>query len=940
MTDTIVPQDTVPIRNRARARRARNSERKNYKSLMDSIRQAVADQARLDSVPQVEEPVPDSLPADSLSGDSIARTEVALQDSLALDSVPKNNSGLDAPVEYASKDSVWYFMDSGNIFMYGEGKVKYQNMDLGAELITVNLDSTIVHAVGVADSTGTIKGKPVFRQGESEYKSEKMSYNFKTGKGYITNVDTKQEDGFLTAERTKKNKENEMFLEHGRYTTCDDEHPHFYIAMSRAKVRPQKDVFFGPAWLVIEDVPFPFALPFGFFPFSNSNYSSGFIMPSYGDDSQRGFYLREGGYYFAISDKMDLKVLGEIYTKGSWGINAQSNYSKRYRYRGSFSFDYQVFKTGEKNFPDYSENKSFRIQWNHSQDSKASPNSTFSANVNFSTSSYDKNSMSSLYNPTQYAQSTKTSSVSYSRTFSEIGLTLSSSANVSMSSRDSTISLTLPDLNISLARFNPFKRKKAAGKERWYEKIALSYTGNLSNSINTKENLLLHSNIIKDWKNGFKHTIPVTASFSLFKYINVTPALNYTERWYTTKETRTWDPDRMVEKRDTTYGFNRVYNWNLSLSANTKIYGMYKPWKIFGDKIQQIRHIITPTLSYSYAPDFSASRYGFYDTYMRTDADGKVTAVTYSPFSSGLYGVPGMGKTGSISMGLSNNVEMKWYDAKSDSLKKVSLIDELSMNMSYNMAAKTQPWSDLSMNIRLKLTPKYTFNMNAVFATYAYELDENGNVYVGPHTEWGYGRWGRFQGMSQHLSYTLDNKKVLGFFKKKEKNTDAKNGEKSDDDDDDDKQKSSQDSSERGASHNESAALDEDGYMKFKMPWTLSLSYSVTMAEDKRKEVFNPKRMRYPYKLTHQFNFSGTLKISNAWNCSYSSGYDFTNNRLSTTTININRDLHCFSLSGGLVLSSYGYTSYNFTLRATASTLADALKYDRRSPANNAVQWY
>lgn len=931
VSDTIVPQDTVPIRKRAQARRSRNSSRRNYKNPMDSIRQMVAEQALRDSVPQVE-----SMGLDSLSSDSLI-TDLASTDSLGQDTVAPKNQGLDAPVSYEAKDSVWYFMDSGNIFMYGEGKVTYQNMELTSDIITVNIDSSVVHATGVTDSLGVLSGKPIFRQGDSEYRSERMSYNFKTGKGFITNVDTQQDEGFLTAERTKKNKDDEMFLEHGRYTTCDEEHPHFYIALSRAKVRPQKDMFFGPAWLVVEDVPFPFALPFGFFPFTSSNYSSGFIMPSYGDDNNRGFYLRDGGYYFALSDKMDLKLLGEIYTKGSWGISASSNYNKRYRHRGSFSFDYQVYKTGEKNFPDYSETKSFSLRWNHSQDSKASPNSTFSANVNYSSSAYDKTSMSSLYNPTQYAQSTKTSSISYSRTFSDIGLSLSSSANVSLSTRDSSINMTLPDLNISLARFNPFKRKHAAGKERWYEKIAVSYTGNLSNSINTKENLILHSNLAKDWKNGFKHTIPVSASFTLFKYINISPSLNYTERWYSQKETRSWDEARGVEKSDTTYGFNRVYNWNLSLSANTKIYGMYKPWKMFGDKIEMIRHVITPTLSYSYAPDFSAARYGYYDTYVKTDAQGNVSTVTYSPYSSSLYGVPGTGKTGSISLGLSNNLEMKVHDAKTDSTKKVSLVDELSMNMSYNTAAKVQPWSDLSMNIRLKLTKSYTFNMNAVFATYAYELDENGNVYVGNHTEWGYGRWGRFQGMSQHFSYTLDNNKILNLFKKKEK---AEKETKKEGDNEDEEDKEESKPSGRGQSHNESAQIDEDGYMKFKMPWTLSLSYSVSMAEDRTRSKFNEKSMRYPYKLTHQFNFSGTLKLSNAWNCSYSSGYDFTNNRLSTTTININRDLHCFSLSGGLVLSSYGYTSYNFTLRATAGTLADALKYDKRSAANNSVQWY
>lgn len=880
----------------------------------------------------------DSLPelpsAESLRG---FRAE---DDTLKNDTTKKNDSMLDFPVQYEAADSTVYLPGEGFAHFFGSSKVNYQQIELASQVITMSIDSSIVRAHGVADSLGVLQGKPVFKEGETEYTSETMSYNFKTKKGFITNVDTQQGDGFLTSERSKKGDNDELFLEHGRYTTCDEEHPHFYLALSRAKVRPKKDVVFGPAWLVIEDVPLPFAIPFGFFPFSSS-YSSGFIMPSYGDDSRRGFYLRDGGYYFAISDFMDLRATGEIYTKGSWGANLSSNYARRYKYRGSFQFDYQTYVTGEKNMPDYSKQKSIRLNWSHTQDAKANPNSTFSASVNYSTSSYDRNSMSSLYDPSQMAQSTKTSSISYSRTFSDIGLTLSTSTNLSMSTRDSTISMTLPDLNITLARMYPFKRKNAAGKERWYEKIALSYSGQLSNSITAREDEILHKNLFKDWRNGFKHSIPVSAAFTIFKYINVTPSVNYTERWYSFKENRSWDDQRMVERRDTIYGFNRVYNWDLSLSASTKLYGFYRPWKMFGDKIQMIRHVLTPNLSYSYAPDFSASRYGFYDTYLKTDAKGNVSTVQYSPYQSGLYGVPGKGKTGSISLSLGNNVEMKVRsDKDSTGVKKVSLIDELSASMSYNTAALDHKWSDLNMNARIKITKNYTFNMSAVFATYAYSLDDNGNPYLSNETEYSRGRFGRFQGTSQHLSYTLNNETFKKLFGKKDdsEKKNKKGGEDVDADEDSDVS-NTQDTTEN-KEKKESAATDTDGYMKFKLPWQLSISYSVTMAEDRTKEKFNTKTMRYPYKLTHQLNFSGNLKLSDAWNINYSSGYDFTMHRLSTTTVNISRDLHCFALSGGMVLSSYGATSYNFTIRATAGTLADALKWDKRSGVNNAVQWY
>lgn len=681
----------------------------------------------------------------------------AIDDSLRLDSINrKKKNGIDAPVNYQADDSLVYMASTNTAHLYGSAEVKYENMDLKSDKIKLSLDSSLVHAAGSKDSTAKdgIKGKPVFAMGEDTYDTDTMSFNFKTKKGFIKHVYTKQEDGFLTSEQSKRNDNGEVYLAHGRYTTCDKPHPDFYIALSRAKVRPGKDVVFGPAYLVVADVPLPFAIPYGFFPFTKS-YSSGFIMPSYGDENSRGFYLRDGGYYFAMSDKWDLKLLGEIYTKGSWGFSAASNYKKRYKYSGSFLFSYQDTKTGDKGMPDFSEQKSFKLQWSHRQDSKANPFSSLSASVNFASSKYERNNLTSMYNPQSLTQSTRTSSVSWSTTFSSIGLSLSSSANLSQNMRDSSIAMTLPDLNISISRFYPFRRKHQVGDEKWYEKISMSYTGQLSNSINTKEDKLMHSNLIKDWKNGMQHQIPISGNFTLFNYINISPSFNFTDRMYSSKVTRSWDEARQEEVRDTTYGFHNVYNWNLSLSANTKLYLFAIPnRKLFGDKIQAIRDVITPQISFSYAPDFGASRYGYYQTYQKTDADGNVSLVEYSPYSDQLYSVPGKGKTGSISMDLANNLEMKIKsDEDSTGYKKISLIDEIGASMSYNMVATYHKWSDLSMRLRLKWWKNYTFNMNAVFATYAYDLDENGKPYVGNHTEWGRGRFGRLGHVAEHLLY-------------------------------------------------------------------------------------------------------------------------------------------------------------------------------------------
>ena len=874
-----------------------------------------------------------------------------IDDSVRLDSINRTKSnGINAPVEYSADDSLVYVADSRLAHLYGNSKVKYENMDLESEKVAMSMDSSLVHATGVrdtADHTGkTLVGTPVFKMGNDSYESDTMAFNFKTKKGLISNVYTQQEEGFLRSQLSKRNDNGEVYLQHGRYTTCDDPHPDFYIAISRAKLRPGKDVVFGPAYLVVADVPLPLAVPYGFFPFTKS-YSSGLIMPTYGDESTRGFYLRDGGYYFAISDKWDLKLLGEIYTKGSWGISAASNYRKRYKHSGSFYFSYQDTRTGDKGMPDYTKQTSFKVQWNHRQDSKANPFSSLSASVNFATSSYERNNMNSLYNPQTLTQSTRTSSVSWSTTFSSIGLSLSSTANLNQNMRDSTIAMTLPDLNISLSRFYPFKRKHAAGNERWYEKISLSYTGQLSNSISTKEDKFMHSNLMKDWRNGFQHNIPLSGSFTLFNYLNVSPTFSFTDRMYTNKIDRSWDTATQKEVCDTTYGFHNVYNWSASISMSTKMYGFWVPSrKLFGDKIQAIRHVITPTVSFSYAPDFGASRYGYWKTYQKTDADGNVSLVEYSPFSQGLYGVPGRGRTGNISFGLSNNLEMKVKsDKDSTGMKKISLIDELGLRMSYNMADKERPWSDLSMDIRLKWWKNYTFNMAAVFATYAYELDKDGRPYVGTHTEWGKGRFGRFQGTSQNISFTLTPEKLKKLF-----------GHGDDEDDKDKRKKNRKDDEgvdtdiesnvdddmiegQRGAkkSGGGKAETDEDGYMKFKMPWSLTFGYGITMREN-TKGKFNTKTMRYPYKFTQTLNVSGNVRISDGWNISFSSGYDFEFHKMSMTTASLQRDLHCFNMSCQVVLAPY--TSYNFTFRCNAATLTDALKYDKRSGYSNAVQWY
>jgi hypothetical protein len=484
------------------------------------------------------------------------------------------------------------------------------------------------------------------------------------------------------------------------------------------------------------------------------------------------------------------------------------------------------------------------------------------------------------------------------------------------------------------------------GEERWYEKISLSYSGQMSNSISTKEDRLFKSNIIKDWRNGIKHNIPISATFQLFDYINVTPTFNYTERWYAYKVNQHWDPTAMMAARDTVYGFNRVYNYNMSLGMNTTLYGFYQPAGFLkNSRVHTVRHVLKPSVSFNYAPDFGASHYGYYDTYTYTDEDGKVHLVEYSPYASGLYGVPGRGKTGSVSFDVSNNLEMKWR-TKNDSLRKVSLIDELGASLSYNLAAKEKPWSNLSTRLRLKLSKNYTFSLNAVWATYAYEFNEKGQVVVGNRTEWSYGRFGRFQGMSQNLSYTFNNQTFTKLFNLlKPKATVDDEPKELTEEELAAKEKANRElmagatvrkSGSRKSKDSKKADVDDDGYMPFKLPWNFTVSYGVIMTEDRSAQI-NVKSMRYPYRFTQNMNFSGNIGVSDGWKINFTSGYNFEHKKLTTTTMNISRDLHCFEMTCGVVLSPY--TSFNFSFRATSQMLADALKVDKRNSGSN-IDWY
>lgn len=835
---------------------------------------------------------------------------------------------LDAPVLFTSSDSM-LIIRRDSAFMYGSSSVTYGDIKLDAEQIEMNLRDNTVYAVGREDSTGELIGKPVFSQGGTDYEAKTMRYNFQTEKGYIKNVITQQGEGYLTGGTTKKDSTGSFYIGDGKYTTCDNhDDPHFYFQMTKAKVNPGKNVVFGPTYMVLAGLPLPLALPFGYFPFTDS-YASGIIVPTFGDDYNRGFYLRDGGYYFAINDNIDLALTGEIYTKGSWGINARSTYAKRYKYSGNFSLNYLKTILGEKGSPDHSVQTNFQILWSHSQDSKANPNMSLSASVNFTTSGYTRNDLNSYYSPS-FTENTKSSTVNMTYRFPGTKWSLSTTMNVSQRTQDSTLAVSFPNVTVTMSQVYPFKRKKAIGAEKWYEKIKLSYTGVLQNSLTAKQDVFFKKSLIKDWRNGMRHTIPISATFNFFNYINVTPSINLTDRMYTTKVKRDWDAERNVEVMDTTYSFYNVWDFSASVSLDTKLYGFFQPIGPLGKKIKMIRHVMTPSISFSGNPDFSSPFFGYYGQYDYVDTRGQQQMKKYSYFPNSLFGVPGQGKSGTVSFSLANNLEMK-VKSDNDSIgeKKISLIENLNIQESYNFAADSLNWSDLSTSILLRLTKGFNLNLSATWDVYTYALNEAGNPVRVNKTRLAAGKGlGRLMRTGTSFSYTFNN----DTFKKKNKK---------DNPNDNNNQDNSQNSgamNERNQrdqeNDNNSSEFGADGYAKWEVPWSLTLNYSVNYGYG----AFNKQKMEYDGKITQNLSFSGNIRPTPNWNFSLSASYNFDTHKIAYMNCNISRDLHCFSMSASFVPVG-PFKSYNFHIAVKSAMLSD-LKYDKRSSLSNGVSWY
>ena len=921
----------------------------------------------------------DSLTTDTLTMDSLTTDTLTMdsltKDTLSMDSVkvvPKKKSDLKAPVHYQASDSM-IMMGNGTAFLHGKGELKYEKMELTSEFIRMNIDSSLIYAHGVWDTLNyEWVGKPVFKDGKDSYETNEITYNIKTQKGYIRHVVTQQGEGYIIADKTKKMHGNEMMLAGGQYTTCDDhDHPHFYLKMTKAKVKPGDYIAAGPSYMVVGDVPLPLAIPFGFFPFTKS-YSSGIIMPNFGDDYSRGLYLSNFGYYFALCDYMDLELTGDVYSKGTWAIRGKSRYIWRYHFSGNLSINYRNDVTGEKGMPGYAKRNNFSVAWTHTQDAKANPYSTFSASVNFSTSGYNRDNINSYYNPSLYSENTKSSSISYQQRFPDSPWSLSLSANLTQRTSDSTISLTAPQLTVNMSSQYPFKLLRQAvlkrkgqvgGKEKWYEKISMSYSGEGQiRTNNMKEKEFLHSNFFRDWQTGMRHSVPIRASFMLFKYLSVTPSINLRDRMYFTRIDQMYDTIGQAVVQDTTNGFYNVFDFDMGLNFSTKLYGFYTPLKkLFpNSKIEKIRHVLTPSFGISYHPDFGQSFWGYYGSYDQPvyykdslDAAGKrvptgeVVKQTYSRFANSPYGNAAQGTSATLTFGVQNNLEMKVVNSEDTTGKKpykvVSLIDNLGISGGYNFAADSMNWSLFTVNLRLKF-PKlnnYSLNISTKLDPYMYELNAFGKPVRTNKQYWHNGRFPHWDGFSWNFSYTISDQTIRKWRNEAAKKRGEKVNESNTDEEDsnlDAIEKDSEGLETNGKLNNKKKNEEvEDGYIKTEFPWSISINYSLAY---RNGSEFDYEKMQYKMKWRNSLSLNGSLGLGQGWKVSANMTYDFDYKKVTSCTFNVSRDLHCWNMSASI--NPIGpFKSYTFHIGVNASILSD-LKYDKNSneSTNSRTEWW
>lgn len=837
------------------------------------------------------------------------------------DSTAKKKSSITSQVVYSATDSVSLDLEEKKVFIYRDADIKYEKIQEKAAFISIDFSTNILTALPLQDSAGKVYGLPEFSEGDQTFKAKEMRYNFKTKEGISKGIITQEAQGYLHGDVVKKMENNESNMRGGGYTTCDLDEPHFSLRFTKAKVIPNNKIVTGPAFMEIEGVPIPIILPFGMFP-NRRGQTSGILIPTYGESRERGFYLENGGYYFGINQFMELRLVGDIYSRGSWAVKPVFNYRKRYKFNGSFNFNYSINTSGVKETNSFQKTKDFRINWSHRQDPKARPNSQFSASVNFGSRTFNR------FNPVSVADhltNTFGSSISYSTNFGE-KVTFSSALKHSQNTSNKTIQLTLPEIALGVNRFFPLRAKNKVSDLKWYDNISVNYTMNARNEVNTYDSLLFERNLTQQFSNGVQHNIPVSLSLKVLKYFSLNNTLNFSEKWYSKSIIRKWVTDTLYNHTyhftdlgdawvlseheindsiihyidtDTITGFKAVHEYGFTTTLNTTLYGMLQFRK---GPLRAIRHVMKPSVSFGFRPDFSAPRYGYYRD---VQSDTLATITRYSIFGgsggfTSVYGGPPIGKSGRVSFSLSNNLEMK-VRSKSDTItgtKKVMLIENLSFNTSYDLARDTLKWALLNMSARTSLfNKKLQIQYSASYDPYlktdkgrsinVFEWDANHRLFRKENSTWNFS-----------LAYSFGSgKKGAG---------------------------GSQSIAIAPESQAEDIIQNQEDYINWNNPWSFSFNYNLVY--NNRFLYTNGRQEEKD--LIQTFGFSGNVNVTPKWKVDVTSGYDFESNKLSYTSMSVYRDLHCWEMRFNWIPIGY-LKSWNFYIKVKAEILQD-LKLNRK----------
>jgi hypothetical protein len=854
-----------------------------------------------------------SLPLFSQAENVISRPVVSPRDTISSDSTSKlkkiSKDAIDKQVTYSAPGGyIKNDIINRKATIVHNGVVNYGDIEIKADSIIIDMYTNHVYAVGIKDTSGMVVGKPAFRSGSQEFTSDTLEYNFKTKEAIITNIITKQDEGLLHSNKTKLLEDGTSNIFKSTYSTCDADTPHFYINLRKAKVYPGKKIISGPGNLVLEGIPLPLYLPFGYFPIQTKKAASGIIMPKPHYEEGRGYALTDGGYYFAINNNFDLTLKGNMFSNGSWLLNGMTSYNKLYKYNGNFSFSFANNISGHKGLSDYTQSKNYSIGWTYSQSAKARPGSRFSASVNMSSSAFDRNNS---YNLADHITTQRQSSISYSKTWDGTPFNLSVSANHSQNTKNKTVALNLPKVSFSASRIYPFRGKNSGGSKKWYQDLQLQYSASVDNQINTYDSLLFTNKIWGNMKSGFEHEVPFSFQIQPFKNFSISPQLSYKGVMYTQKVLRTWDGADQKVVYDTLRGtfYGQAINPSISAGYSPQIFGYYQ-FTNPNSRIQTIRHVIKPSVTFGFTPYISGLSSKMYRK-VQSNADSLMS--TYSIYDGGIYGTPSLSsRSGSVGFNLTNLLEAKVFE-KNDTTgkpKKINLIDNFNIGTSYNIFADSMRWSPVVMVLRTTLFQNIGISASSNFSLYG--LDSKGNT-IGTYYFSQTNKLIRLTNFNIGMDFSLNK-----FFKKKN-----------------DKSKSQPVQPQQPVSRptasdamrggnpgqmqqgQQQSLFDEYGYMKFDSPWTMNVRYSL----DYSKPALKPM-------IYQTFSLNGNITLTKKMAITYSTGYDFKHKEITMTQIMITRDLHCWDMSFNWVPNG-NMKMWEFTIRVKASVLAD-LKYDRR----------